>query len=264
MSRNAARRFGKRAAARLRAIRRRAAEWKRRARRAATLALIAAGTAAIPTLAEAQMGQTAMAPAGGILNRAAAGFQQLNQNGPGYLYYGVNAADRGLGYLGSYMTLGGFIPYSEDDLGGLWAADLRSHLSVNGGFFSNVGFVRKQFVGGSLLGVGVYWDYDGDVNQYSDTVIADDSGRYIFSGGDAYNQVGVSGEWLTDWGNLRSNGYIPVGSTASIMGPLVGTSLLCQTGINAALGGADLEIGAYIPGLSDWAGMISVGGYALG
>jgi hypothetical protein len=74
----------------------------------------------------------------------------------------------------------------------------------------------------------------------------------------------VSGEWLTDYGNLRSNGYIPVGTTAQIMGPFVGNSILCTNGINAALAGADLEVGAYIPGLSDWAGMVSVGGYAFG
>ena len=265
MSRNAAKRFGKRAAARLRAIRRRAAEWKRRARRAATLALIAAGTAAVPTLAEAQMGQMAMAPAGGILNRAAAGFQQLNQSGPGYFYYGLNAADRGLGYNGSYMTLGGFIPYSEDDLGGLWSADLRGHFSVNGGFFSNVGLVRKQFLGGSLLGIGVYWDYDGDQNQYQAFgVCGTEYGQF----GHAYNQVGVSGEWLTDFGNLRSNGYMPVGTTAYTAGspgsPFYQNYVMCQYGLDAALSGADLEVGAYIPGLADWAGMISVGGYALG
>lgn len=183
---------------------------------------------------------------------------------PGWLYYGVNGADRGLGYLGSYMTLGGFIPYAEDDLGGFWSADLRSHLSEYGGFFSNFGIVRKQFIGGTVLGVGVFWDYDGDENQYESTTITDASGSYLFGGGDSYNQVGVSGEWLTDWGNLRSNGYIPVGSTASTMGPFVGNSLLAVNGINSALGGADLEVGAYIPGLADWAGMVSVGGYAFG
>ena len=208
------------------------------------------------------MGQTAMTPTGGIANRAVQGFQNLNENGPGWLYYGINAADRGLGYQGSYMTLGGFIPYAEDDLGGLWSADLRSHLSNYGGFFSNVGAVRKQFIGGTLLGVGVYWDYDGDQNQYSPTPILNTP--YSFAGGQSYNQVGVSGEWLTDWGNLRSNGYIPVGTTAQLTGPFVGNSVLCQNGINAALGGTDLEVGAYIPGLSDWAGMVSVGGYAYG
>ena len=269
MSRKAVNRFGKRAAARLRAIRLRAAEWKRRARRAATLALIAAGAATAPSLAEAQLGQMAMAPAGGVVNRAVAGFQELNLNGPGYLYYGLNAADRGLGYNGSYMTLGGYIPYSEDDLGGLWAADLRGHLSVYGGFFSNVGLVRKQFLGGSLLGVGVYWDYDGDLNQGWDDadpacVAAGPFGQF----GHTYNQVGVSSEWLTDFGNLRSNGYMPVGTTAYTAGspnsPFYQNYVMCQYGLDTALSGADLEVGAYIPGLSDWAGMISVGGYALG
>jgi hypothetical protein len=264
MTRQASRRSSKRLALRLRLIRRRAAAWRKRTRRAMTLALATAGMALMPSIGLAQTGQTAMAPAGGIVNRAATGFRDLNENGPGIFYYGINAADRGLGYRGSYMTLGGFVPLAEDDLGGFWATDLRGHLSEYGGFFSNVGAVRKQFIGGTLLGVGVYWDYDGDMNQYPDTVIPGVSTSYTFPGGQTYNQVGVSGEWLTDYGNLRSNGYIPVGSTAQLLGPFVGNSILCVNGINAALGGADLEVGAYIPGLADWAGMISVGGYALG
>jgi len=227
--------------------------------------VMAIAIACASTMASAQFDQTAMAPAAGIGNRAAAGFTGLNANGPGLLYYGINAADRGLGYNGSYMTLGGYIPYSEDGLGGLWAADLRGHLSVNGGFFSNVGAVRKQFLGGSLLGMGVYWDYDGDQNQYPTYgVLGSEWGQF----GHSYNQVGVSGEWLTDFGNLRSNGYIPVGTTAYTVGapgsPFFGNNILCQYGLDTALSGADLEVGAYIPGLSDWAGMISVGGYALG
>ena len=230
------------------------------------LAVIAVACACLATAVHAQVGQTAMAPAGGVLNRAAAGIQSLNGTGPGYFYYGLNAADRGLGYQGSYMTLGGFIPYGEDDLGGLWAADLRSHLSVNGGFFSNVGMVRKQFLGGTLLGVGVYWDFDGDENQYPTGGMPGTTQFGQF--GHSYNQVGVSGEWLTDYGNIRSNGYIPVGTTAYTLGapdaPFTGNYLLCQYGLDAALAGTDLEVGAYIPGLSDWAGMISVGGYAYG
>ncbi len=229
------------------------------------LTVVVIACACLTTVARAQVGQTAMTPAGAVLNRAAAGLQTLNGSGPGYFYYGINAADRGLGYNGSYMTLGGFVPYGEDDLGGLWAADLRSHLSVNGGFFSNVGVVRKQMLGGSLLGVGVYWDFDGDGNQYQAYGIPGTAwGQF----GHSYNQVGVSGEWLTDYGNIRSNGYIPVGTTAYTLGapdsPLTGNYLLCQYGLDAALAGTDLEVGAYIPGLSDWAGMISVGGYAYG
>jgi len=202
----------------------------------------------------------------GLVNQAVQPLGIFRGDGPGWFYYGLNAADRGLGYNGSYMTLGGFVPYGEDDLGGLWAADLRGHLSVNGGFFSNVGAVRKQFIGGTLLGFGVYWDYDGDQNQYP---VWGQLGTAQFGQfGHAYNQVGISGEWLTDYGNLRSNGYIPVGSTAHTLGapglPFAGNYLLCQYGLDAALGGADLEVGAYVPGLADWAGMISVGGYALG
>ncbi len=262
---NTAVRYGKRTAARLRAIRLRAAEWRRRARRALTFAVVAAGVASAPSWANAQMGQMGMAQTGGIVNRAVSGLRGLNENGPGWMYYGINAADRGLGYNGSYMTLGGFVPYAEDDLGGFWAADLRGHLSEYGGFFSNVGAVRKQFIGGSLLGVGVYWDYDGDANQYP---VMGMEGAQFGQFGHSYNQVGISGEWLTDFGNLRSNGYIPVGSTAYVAGapgsPFYQNYLMCQYGLDAALSGADLEVGAYVPALADWAGMISVGGYALG
>ena len=229
--------------------------------------LIAGCVAEMPSRAFAQqMGQSAMAPAGGVVNRAVAGLQDLNANGPGLFYYGINAADQGLGYNGSYMTFGGFIPYAEDDLGGFWSADIRSHLSGYGGFFSNVGFVRKQFIGGAIGGIGVYWDYDGDQSQYplNGSCGTGQFGQF----GHTYNQVGISGEFLTDFGNLRSNGYIPVGTTAYTAGA-IGSSFyqnyaMCQYGLDAALAGADLEVGAYIPGLSDWAGMVSVGGYAYG
>jgi hypothetical protein len=246
---------------RLSSLARRGGRAPRAWRRGLGIACACAGLSGVfPDIAWAQGSLAGPSSATGLLSPIVTGAGDRS----GWLYYGINAADRGLGYQGSYMTLGGFIPYAEDDLGGLWSADLRSHLSVYGGFFSNVGLVRKQFIGGSLLGVGVYWDYDGDQNQSSDTVITDSSGSYLFGGGQTYNQVGVSGEWLTDYGNLRSNGYIPVGTTAALMGPFVGSSLLAVNGLNAALGGADLEVGAYIPGLTDWAGMISVGGYALG
>jgi len=220
------------------------------------------GSAGVAHAQMGGMGQAAMAPTGGLVNRAVTRLQDLEANGPGWLYYGLNAADRGLGYEGSYMTVGGYIPYAQDDLGGLWAADLRGHLSNYGGFFSNVGAVRKQFIGGTLLGIGVYWDYDGDTNMYPAT------SAYGSAFGHSYNQVGVSGEWLTDYGNLRSNGYIPVGTTAYTQGnpgtPFYQNYIMCQYGLDAALAGADLEVGAYIPGLSDWAGMISVGGYTFG
>jgi len=217
-------------------------------------------------VATAQFNAGNAGPGGGVVSRAVGMLANGSDSVPGWMYYGINAADRGLGYNGSYMTLGGFFPTVQDDLGGLWSADVRGHLSEFGGFFSNVGAVRKQFIGGTLLGVGIYWDYDGDMNQYptGGQIGTAQYGQF----GHAYNQVGVSGEWLTNWGNLRSNGYIPVGQTAFTAGapgsPFAANYLLCQYGLDAALGGADLEVGAYVPGLSDWAGMVSVGGYALG
>ena len=267
MTQTPTKQIGKRAVARLRAIRRQAAAWRRRTQRALTLALIVTCGIDMPSRAFAQqVGQSAMAPAGGVVNRAVAGFQDLNTNGPGLFYYGINAADRGLGYNGSYMTFGGFVPYAEDDLGGAWSADLRSHLSGYGGFFSNVGIVRKQFIGGALSGIGVYWDYDGDANQYPVSGVCGTGQFGQF--GHTYQQVGISGEFLTDFGNLRSNGYIPVGSTAYTAGnpssPFFQNYVMHQIGLDAALAGVDLEVGAYIPGLTDWGGMISVGGYTFG
>ncbi len=219
-----------------------------------------------PAFVMAQVGQTPMQSSDGLANRAVQGIGNLNAGGAGRLYYGVNGADRGLGYRGSYMTLGGYFPALEDDYGGLWAADTRGHLSNFGGFFANIGAVRKQLLNsGSLLGFGLFWDYDGDQNQFADQIVGEPGFDPItFAGGYSYNQVGVSGELLTDWGNIRSNGYIPVGSTGQSTGKYVSTNLLCMQGINAALGGADFELGAYLPGLSDWAGMINVGGYTYG
>ena len=217
-----------------------------------------------PAIAVCQVGQTPMQSSDGLVNRAVQGIGNLNAGGAGRMYYGVNGADRGLGYRGSYMTLGGFFPALEDDYGGLWAADTRGHFSNYAGFFANIGAVRKQLLsGGSLLGFGLFWDYDGDQNQFPDQIIGDVD-PMTFAGGYAYNQVGVSGELLTDWGNIRSNGYIPVGTTGQSTGKYVSRNILCMQGINAALGGADFELGAYLPGLADWAGMINVGGYTYG
>ena len=249
-------------------LQRRASTLKRRARRAAALALIGAMTLQSPMDLYAQIGQSPMGQPQGLINGAVTNglmaLGELNNSGPGYFYYGFNGADRGLGYIGSYATFGGFIPYAQDDFGGFYAADLRTHLSVNGGFFSNVGVARKQLTNnGSLVGLGLYWDYDGDLYQY-----AGEGNSSYGQFGHVYNQIGVSGEVLNDYGSMRSNGYMPVGETAHAVGapgdPFSEKSLYCGYGLDAALGGADLEVGAWIPSLAAWGGMISVGGYALG
>lgn len=207
---------------------------------------------------------------GGVVGSAIQRLDVLGDTTPGLFYYGVTGADRGLGYDGSFMSLGGFIPYGEDALGGIWNADLRSNLSDFGGFFSNVGIVRKQFIGGMVGGVGVFWDYDGDQNQY--ITLANPTGLSDFNMagqfGQAFNQVGVSGELLTDFGNARVNGYLPTDPDGRLVGtpqnPFYRNFLLNQTGFYGALTGVDGEVGVYVPGLSDWAGVWSVGGYCFG
>ena len=61
---------------------------------------------------------------------------------------------------------------------------------------------------------------------------------------------------------------MPVGTTAYNVGspgnPFTKHYILCAYGLDAALGGADLEVGAWIPRLEAFGGMISVGGYTFG
>ena len=100
-----------------------------RLRRSATLAVVGASLLVNAPHSYAQLGAAPMGQAqglsNGVVNRGVAQLGAINNSGPGFLYYGVNGAGRGLGYIGSYMTLGGFIPYAQDDLGGFWHADLR-------------------------------------------------------------------------------------------------------------------------------------------
>ena len=67
------------------------------------------------------------------------------------------------------------------------------------------------------------------------------------------SKLDFPGEILTDRGAIRSNGYMPVGTTAYSVGapgiPFEGHHWLCAYGLDAALGGADLEVGAWIPNL---------------
>jgi len=216
--------------------------------------------AAAPAAAVAQ--DAAPGVAQGVVGQAVTLFQRANSEGPGYVYFGATGADRGLGYDGSFYTLGGFVPLVEDGWGGIWNVDTRNSLSDYGGFFANLGAVRKQFVGGAVAGLGVYWDYDADQNQFVD------SSQIARDFGTSFAQVGVSGEVLTDVGSGRVNGYFPVGSTEFTQGtrssPFFGHEFLAVPGFYGALTGFDGELGVYIPGLSDWAGMISVGGYSYG
>ena len=59
---------------------------------------------------------------------------------PGNVWIEGNLADRGLGYNGSYMSVGGKSRLFEDFLGGRWVSQVQGNMSLdNGGFFSNIG-----------------------------------------------------------------------------------------------------------------------------
>ena len=60
-----------------------------RLRIAALLGMTFAGT--YSTVASAQVGQSAMPATGGLVNRAMAGLGDFGKDGPGWLYYGINA-----------------------------------------------------------------------------------------------------------------------------------------------------------------------------
>ena len=74
----------------------------------------------------------------------AAPFQtQVPVGWPGNVWIEGNLADRGLGYKGSYMTVGGKSRLFEDFLGGRWVSQVQGNMALeSGSFFSNVGLER--------------------------------------------------------------------------------------------------------------------------
>ena len=67
---------------------------------------------------------------------------QVQAGVPGRLWFETNIADQGLGYEGSYLTVGGKRRLFEDFLDGRWLFEAQLHQSIDddqGDFFSNIG-----------------------------------------------------------------------------------------------------------------------------
>ena len=106
-------------------------------------------------LAQAQMGQAPMAPAGGLVGSAVQGFQNLNANGPGMLYYGVNGPAAQAWAPGSTsfkcvrnpirrinpMNSGGF----ANTCSGTYALDFRNYLAMHPSALGNPLYVGEVF-----------------------------------------------------------------------------------------------------------------------
>ena len=175
---------------------------------------------------------------------------------PGRLWLEANFADEGLGYTGSYLTIGGKTRLFQDRLDGRWLFEGQVHQSIDngGGFFANVGLERVFSIPAANADVSVaaFYDYDGDDQQ-------------DFS--DGFNQLGVSAAIKTPRADLITNGYFPVGTDAYTLGDVtgvncfVGNNIALQAGLESALQGFDMTLRTRPKQLAFANGYIDFGGY---
>jgi hypothetical protein len=185
----------------------------------------------------------------GDLNRTSAGR-------PGRVWFEANAADDGLGFSGSYLTLGLKNRIKEDRLDGRWLFETELHQSVDtgGGFFLNVGLERVFSIdaAGADISMSAWYDYDGDTQN-------DFSHRF--------SQVGASAQIKTRKWDVIGNGYFSVGTSDYSYGDMsgancfVGNNIVIIPGIDSALEGFDVTLRTRPSRLAIVNGTIDVGGY---
>ncbi len=176
----------------------------------------------------------------------------LNVGVPGRLWISTDFADEGLGYNGSYFTVGGKRRLFEDALDGRWLTEARLHHSLedNGGFFANVGIERVFSVksAGAEVVTGFWYDFDGD-----------QQGNF----GNDFSQVGVNAAIRTRRWDLVGNGYFPVGVRNRTTGDglFFGNNIQLAPGIDSALTGFDVTLRLRPKQLAFMNGSFEVGGY---
>ncbi len=189
------------------------------------------------------------------------GFQQIAGDlpigTPGRVWFQSNLADRGLGYEGSYLTLGGKTRLREDRHDGRWLFEGRLHHATdpdNGGFFANFGVERVISIhaAGAEVSVGGWFDWDGD-----------EQGSFA----NTFQSAGVSGKIKTRRFDLLGNGYFPIGTSDYSIGDhtgaecFFGNNIVLQPGINSALQGFDVTLRMRPEQLAHINGTIDIGGY---
>jgi hypothetical protein len=214
------------------------------------MTLLALGCAMVATAAAQQAGGR-----GALGGMAVQPFQsRMNLPIPGLWWIGGTAVDSnaGLGFQsGSYFTVGSKLLLFEDPLSGSWMFESRAHVvENNGNWFGNFGLERSFHLAPALtdLGLGVW--YDGDFDR-----------PRIF--GHQFNQVGVSGFMKSPLGDLRVNGYVPVGTTDYVeqIGPFVGHQIQIP-GQDSALTGFDMTYRIRLPAFERFGGFVDLGGYS--
>ena len=174
---------------------------------------------------------------------------------PGRVWLETNFADNGLGFNGSYVTLGGKTRLFEDTLDGRWLTEARLHHSIeeDGGFFANVGLERVFSIDAAKADfvVGAWYDFDGD-----------QQGNF----GNDFSQVGVNAAIKTPRWDIVGNGYFPVGITDRVSGStpgslFFGNNIQLQPGIDSALRGFDVTLRLKPKQLAFMNGTFELGGY---
>ena len=175
---------------------------------------------------------------------------------PGRVWFEANVADSGLGYSGSYLTLGAKNRIYEDRFQGRWLFEGELHQSIDtdGGFFANVGLERVFSIdaAGADVSMGVWYDFDGDTQN-------DFSHRF--------NQVGATAQIKTRKWDVIGNGYFSVGVSDYTFGDItgencfVGNNIVIIPGIDSALEGFDVTLRTRPSRLAFVNGTVDFGGY---
>ncbi len=178
----------------------------------------------------------------------------LNIGVPGRIWLQTNFVEQGLGYEGSYATLGCKRRLFEDFLDGRWLFEGRAHYGFeNEGFFTNIGLERVYSIKAAQAEVStsIWYDYDGDR-------VSDDGLRY--------HQIGLSGSIKTRKWDLIGNGYFPVGTTGFVPSGscFVGHNIHLQPFVDSALEGFDATLRLKPRALSFVNGTFDIGGYGYG
>lgn len=175
---------------------------------------------------------------------------------PGRIWVDTSIADRGLGYEGSYVTLGAKNRLFQDALDGRWLGEMRLHHSLrnSSGFFANFGIERvfSLDAAGADVGTGFWVDYDND--EGSD-----------FS--NPFTSVGVSAKIKTRRWDLLGNGYFAAGTSDYTIGDPTGQNcfyqnfIVLQPAIDSNLDGFDVTLRLRPAMMQMVNGTLDLGGY---
>jgi len=171
---------------------------------------------------------------------------------PGRIWVESNIGD-GLGYQGTYFTLGGKTHLADDFLDGRWLLETQGHISENGGFFGNLGLERVFTLqaAGADLSLSGWIDYDGD-----------EVGDFAHS----YWQAAANASVRTAKWDLIGNAYFPLGTSVYTQGELGRVSfyqhnIALQAGLDTALQGYDVTFRAKPLQFANMNGNLDMGVY---